>query len=95
MIFLYAKRNGLGACCLHGDKVVETAPCGRPLLVWAIHERHAFFYQDRRVCRQLAARVPCAFERVRREAGESTAPPFEEWLPWQGELRPGHGGLPG
>ena len=90
MIFLYAKRNGLGACCLHGDRVVETAPGSRPLLVWAIHENHAFFYQDRRVCRQLAARVPCAFERVRREAGESTAPPFEEWLPWEGKLQPGH-----
>eukprot|EP00973_Karenia_brevis_P041930 5803861-Karenia_brevis.AAC.1 len=63
MIFLYAKRNALGACCLHGDRVVETAPGGRPLLVWAIHEAHAFFYKDKRVCRQLAARVPCAFER--------------------------------
>ena len=89
LIFAYAKRNELGACCLHGDRVVETLPGPRPL-VWAIHDCHAFFYANRRVCRQLAARIPCAFQKPKRESTESTTPELKDWQPWGGEARPGH-----
>ena len=89
LIFAYARRNELGACCLHGDRVVETLPGPRPL-VWAIHGSHAYFYANKRVCRQLAARIPCAFQKLKREGLESTTPELKDWQPWEGEARPGH-----
>ena len=67
MVFLYAKRNDIGACCLHCDRVIETA-AGKQPLVWAVHGSHAYFYLTRRVCKQLAARIPCTYTKVRREA---------------------------
>ena len=47
MIFEYARRRGLGACVIHGERVLETPPGPSPL-VFAVHESHAWFYADKR-----------------------------------------------
>jgi hypothetical protein len=93
MIFEYARRRGLGACVIHGERVLETLPGSNPL-VFAVHENHAWFYADKRVRRALANRVPHNHEQMKREALQSQTPPADEWEPWLGELRPGHFQVP-
>ena len=89
MIFEYAKRHDLGACVIHGERVIETLP-GRTPLVFAVHESHAYFYADKRVRKALASRIAHSHEQMKREAMHSQTPAAEEWEPWTGELRPGH-----
>ena len=57
MIARWAQMHDRGSCCLHGDRVVETTPGPQPLC-WAIHEGHAYFYSDRRICKKLAQKAP-------------------------------------
>jgi 5-methylcytosine-specific restriction endonuclease McrA len=68
---------------------VERWP-GRALLVWCIHENHAFFWEGAAVLRKLMSRsVPTGAVKVRREAKESTTPAVSQWLPWCCP-KPGH-----
>ncbi len=80
MIFEYARRQELGACCLHNDRVIESLPGKRPL-AFAILGSHAYFYDTPRVCRALAKRQPHDFERMKREVANHTTPAVSEWLP--------------
>ena len=89
MVFEYARRHGLGACLIHGERVLETLPGPSPLS-FTVHQNHAWFYADKRVRKMLANRVPHSHEQMRREALQSTTPAADEGEPWGGELRPGH-----
>jgi hypothetical protein len=87
MIALWAQRHDRGSCCLHGDRVVETTPGPQPLC-WAIHEGHAYFYSDKRICKKLAGRTPAHKAQHPRmhcaPSKPSATPPFEEWAIWCG-----------
>ena len=47
IVFQYARCLGLGACCLHNDRVIESLPGKKP----AILANHAYFYDTLRVAR--------------------------------------------
>ena len=79
MIFEYARRQELGACCLHNDRVIESMPGKRPL-TFAILGSRAYFYDTPRVCRAPAKRGPHDYERMKREVASHTIPDASEWL---------------
>ena len=82
LIFHYAGKNHIGACCLHGVQIIETMPGVNPLC-WTIHENHAFFYSTKKVSKQLASRVICSQIKIKREPVESKAPVYNEWSYFQ------------
>ena len=70
MVIEYARITNRVACCLHGDKAIETWP-GTNALVFAIDGNHACFYVDKRVRKQLMNRKPHGYQRIKKESRKS------------------------
>ena len=56
MVLAYARMHDLGAAVIHNEQVIETIPGNRPVLAFAVHENHCYFYNDRSICNALANR---------------------------------------
>ena len=56
MVLAYARMHDLGAAVIHNEQVIESIPGKRPVLAFAVHESHCYFYNDRSICNALASR---------------------------------------
>ncbi len=90
MILEYCRRHSYGCVVVHNEEVIETLP-GSPILAFAVHEEHCYFYKDVAVRRALARRKDPLTARLRKAQRQSSqTPPAEEWQLWNNEIAPGH-----
>ena len=70
MVVEYAKMHDLGCAVIHNEQVIESIPGKRPVLAFAVHESHCYFYNDRGICNALASHK----KRKRTQFKEGSAP---------------------
>ena len=56
MVLEYARMHDLGAAVIHNEQIIESIAGKRPVLAFAVHENHCYFYNDRGICNALANR---------------------------------------
>jgi hypothetical protein len=90
VVIEYAKKQELACVLLHNEKTVEIVPGNRPILAFALHEDHCYFYSCPRVRNTLMKR--CNIENVKLKKAQriSTTPPAADWLKWDSKIEPGH-----
>ena len=86
-LFKIAAALGRGVCCMHGTRVVETAPGPDPLC-WIVWDSHCYMYADASVRRKLARRLPTSdVERLKQPPTKGGS--SEEIVEWAGVPSPG------
>ena len=55
MVLEYARMHDLGAAVIHNEQVIESIPGKRPVLAFAVHESHCYFYNKISICNALAS----------------------------------------
>ena len=94
VVFEFAKSLGLGAVCVHGDRVIERLSCelGKPVLAFLINDDHAYFYKPKAAELLLhrfgEQKAGATQERLARDV-VSDVPCPSSWLPFEAIL-PGH-----
>jgi hypothetical protein len=90
MVLEFCKNNAYGCVIVHNEEVIESL-AGNPVLAFAVHEDHAYFYADRAARSALAKRSVSATVRLRKaQKTQTQTPPASEWKPWSSSVEPGH-----
>ena len=92
MVLEFCRMRSYGCAIVHNEAVLETLP-GKPVLAFAVHAGHSYFYSRQQVAQMLQRRRTTAVQRLKKDQRATTTPPASEWLPWLRKLVPGHYGL--
>ena len=90
MVLEYAKMHSLGVAVIHNEQVIESIPGKRPVLAFAVHEHHCYFYSTKSVCNALASRKKGGIQRLKKEQKQSTTPAYCDWQQFKYDIRHGH-----
>ena len=90
MVLEYARMHDLGAAVIHNEQIIESIAGKRPVLAFAVHENHCYFYNDRGICNALVNRKKGGVQQLKKEQLQSTTPPYREWKRFEYEIRSGH-----
>ncbi len=84
MVMEYCRRQGCGCVVIHNEEVIENLPGADPVLAFAVHEDHVYFYKAVAITRALAKRKgPGEAPRLRKAQKQSQTPPASEWERWK------------
>ncbi len=84
MVMEYCRRQGYGCVVIHNEEVIENLPGADPVLAFAVHEDHVYFYKAVAITRALAKRKgPGEAPRLRKAQKQSQTPPASEWERWK------------
>jgi len=75
VIIEYAKKHELACVLLHNEKTVEIVTGNRPILAFALHEDHCYFYSRPRVRNSLMKRCNTENVKLKKAQRTSTPPP--------------------
>ena len=73
-----AKKHELACVLLHNEKTVEIVPGNRPILAFALHEDHCYFYSCPRVRNALMKRCNTENVKLKKAQRISITPPADE-----------------
>ena len=92
MIFEFCRRKELACVAVHMDAVIEVQAGNKPIVAFAIHGSHCYFYQDRKARQLLMKReLPSNSAKVQKQSRPNKkTPPAIEWGVWNWRIEPGH-----
>ena len=71
MVIEYAKMHSLGVAEIRNEPMIESIPGKRPVLAFAVHENHCYFYTSRGICNALASRKKGCVQRLKRSKSKA------------------------